>query len=377
MLEQLEGSQAVAEAVALCRPEVISAYPISPQTHIVEGLSDLVRTGRARAVRVHDGRVGVRRDVGVHRRLRGRRAHLHGDREPGAALHGRGALQRLGPRAADRDDGRQPGDRRADQHLERPLATRCRSATRAGSSSTPRPTRRRSTCTCRRSGSPRRLSLPVMVCMDGFILTHAYEQVDVPDPGAGRRLPAAVRAAPGARPGRAGDDRRDGRAGGVHRGQVPDARQADAGARRDPRDRRASSPRPSAAPPAASCAATGPRTRRRSSSRSARCWGRSRTSIDEMREEGMQIGALAIKCFRPYPLDEVRAALARRGAGRRLEKAFAVGVGGIVGQNVRLALSGARARAATRDRRPRRAADHEAIAAALFADAARRQAGAR
>ena len=33
------------EAVALCRPEVISAYPISPQTHIVEALSDLVRTG--------------------------------------------------------------------------------------------------------------------------------------------------------------------------------------------------------------------------------------------------------------------------------------------------------------------------------------------
>ena len=35
----------MAEAVGLCRPEVISAYPISPQTHIVEHLSDLVRTG--------------------------------------------------------------------------------------------------------------------------------------------------------------------------------------------------------------------------------------------------------------------------------------------------------------------------------------------
>ena len=31
-----------------CRPEVISAYPISPQTHIVEGLSDLVRTASSR-----------------------------------------------------------------------------------------------------------------------------------------------------------------------------------------------------------------------------------------------------------------------------------------------------------------------------------------
>ena len=39
MLKQIEGSQAVAETVALCRPEVICAYPISPQTHIVEGLS--------------------------------------------------------------------------------------------------------------------------------------------------------------------------------------------------------------------------------------------------------------------------------------------------------------------------------------------------
>jgi 2-oxoacid:acceptor oxidoreductase delta subunit (pyruvate/2-ketoisovalerate family) len=42
---QIEGSAAVARAVALCRPEVICAYPISPQTHIVEGLSDRVRTG--------------------------------------------------------------------------------------------------------------------------------------------------------------------------------------------------------------------------------------------------------------------------------------------------------------------------------------------
>ena len=45
MLEQIEGSEAVAKSVALCRPEVIAAYPISPQTHIVEGLSDMVRTG--------------------------------------------------------------------------------------------------------------------------------------------------------------------------------------------------------------------------------------------------------------------------------------------------------------------------------------------
>jgi pyruvate ferredoxin oxidoreductase alpha subunit len=62
--------------------------------------------------------------------------------------------------------------------------------------------------------------------------------------------------------------------------------------------------------------------------------------IDELRDDGVSIGSLGIKCFRPYPLEAVREAL--QGAKRVvvLEKALAVGVGGIVGQNVRLALSG-------------------------------------
>jgi pyruvate ferredoxin oxidoreductase alpha subunit len=45
VLRQIEGSRAVAEAVALCRPEVICAYPISPQTHIVEASAQMVKTG--------------------------------------------------------------------------------------------------------------------------------------------------------------------------------------------------------------------------------------------------------------------------------------------------------------------------------------------
>ena len=45
MLKQTEGSRAVAEAVGLCRPEVICAYPISPQTHIVEALGAMVKSG--------------------------------------------------------------------------------------------------------------------------------------------------------------------------------------------------------------------------------------------------------------------------------------------------------------------------------------------
>jgi pyruvate ferredoxin oxidoreductase alpha subunit len=45
MRQALEGSQAIARAVALCRPQVVAAYPITPQTHIVENLSKLVADG--------------------------------------------------------------------------------------------------------------------------------------------------------------------------------------------------------------------------------------------------------------------------------------------------------------------------------------------
>jgi pyruvate/2-oxoacid:ferredoxin oxidoreductase alpha subunit len=49
MRRVLEGSQAVAEAVRLARVQVVSAYPITPQTHIVEILSDYCATGKMNA----------------------------------------------------------------------------------------------------------------------------------------------------------------------------------------------------------------------------------------------------------------------------------------------------------------------------------------
>ncbi len=41
----VEGSYAVAHAAKVCRPNVISAYPITPQTHIVEDLSQFIADG--------------------------------------------------------------------------------------------------------------------------------------------------------------------------------------------------------------------------------------------------------------------------------------------------------------------------------------------
>ncbi len=63
-------------------------------------------------------------------------------------------------------------------------------------------------------------------------------------------------------------------------------------------------------------------------------------TVDELRDEGVKIGVLGIKTFRPWPAAEVRSAL--QGAKRVivLEKAFAIGIGGIVSQNVHGALEG-------------------------------------
>lgn len=49
MKKVIEGLKAVAETVALCRPKVISAYPITPQTHIVEELAQIVADGKLKA----------------------------------------------------------------------------------------------------------------------------------------------------------------------------------------------------------------------------------------------------------------------------------------------------------------------------------------
>ena len=179
-----------------------------------------------------------------------------------------------------------------------------------------------------------------MVCMDGFILTHAFESVDLPTqeqvdaflpPFEPRQVldpadPVTIGAMVGpeaftevkylmhAAQMQALDVIPE-IAGGVRPGLRTELRRLD--------------PRRTAAP-----------TPRRSSSRSGSVLGTIEDVVDELREQGIKVGAVGIKTFRPYPLEEVREAL---GHARRivvLEKAFAVGLGGIVGQNVRLALSG-------------------------------------
>ena len=62
--------------------------------------------------------------------------------------------------------------------------------------------------------------------------------------------------------------------------------------------------------------------------------------IDELREQGQRVGCVGIKTFRPWPAQEVRAALAHAKRVVVLEKALAIGIGGIVSQNVHGVLEG-------------------------------------
>jgi len=178
MLKQIEGSRAMAEAIALCRPEVICAYPITPQTHIVEGLAEMVRTGDLQGcefINVESEFAAL--SVAIGASAAGARAYtatasqgllFMAEAVYNASGLGLPIVMTLGNRAIGapiniwndhsdamsmRDSGwmqlfAETNQEAADLHIQ---AFRLAEA----------------------------LSMPVMVCVDGFILTHAVERIDV------------------------------------------------------------------------------------------------------------------------------------------------------------------------------------------------------
>jgi pyruvate ferredoxin oxidoreductase alpha subunit len=68
--------------------------------------------------------------------------------------------------------------------------------------------------------------------------------------------------------------------------------------------------------------------------------GTIKDTVDELREQDVKIGVVGITSFRPFPLAAVRAALGRAQRVLVLEKALAVGIGGIVSMDVHAALEG-------------------------------------
>ncbi len=347
MLEQLEGSQAVARAVAMCRPEVIPAYPISPQTHIVEGLSAMVKDGRlapCEFVNVESEYAAMSLAIGAS--ATGARTYTatasQGLLYMAEALYNASGLglpivMTVANRAigapiniwndhsdsmSQRDSGWiqlyvESNQEAVDTH---PLAFRL----------------------------AEELSLPVMVCMDGFILTHAFEQVDLPS---AEQVDAFL---PAYEP----------------RQVLDPAEPVTIGAMVGPeaftevkylahlKQMQALDLIPSLAQELATVLGRGhPEGQGQYGLlRDYRCedaetvvvalgsvLGTIEDAVDELREQGVKIGALGIKAFRPFPLEEVRAAL--QGAARVvvIEKALALGVGGIVSQDVRISLAGSAA----------------------------------
>jgi pyruvate ferredoxin oxidoreductase alpha subunit len=68
--------------------------------------------------------------------------------------------------------------------------------------------------------------------------------------------------------------------------------------------------------------------------------GTIKDTVDVMREAGHKIGVLGITSYRPFPLAAVREALKNCKRFVVLEKSLAVGIGGIVATDVRMAVTG-------------------------------------
>ena len=182
MKKLIEGSMAVAEMVKLCRPHVIAAYPITPQTHIVENLSQFVADGVLKSQFLNVESEFGAASVVLGASAAGARAYSTTTAQ-GLLLMAEVLFNIAGMRLPVIITC-------ANRAISAPIniwndhsdAWSC--AMPAGLCSLPRITRKPPICIRRHSRSPKiPISLlPVMVNMDGFILTHAFEPVDIPEP---------------------------------------------------------------------------------------------------------------------------------------------------------------------------------------------------
>ncbi len=338
MLKQIEGSKAIADTVAACRPEVICAYPISPQTHIVEGLSAIVKAGKlAKCEFINVESEFAAMSVAIGASAAGARAYTATASQGllymveavyNAAGLGLPIVMTVANRAiggpiniwndhsdsmSQRDSGwiqmyAETNQEAADLHVQA-------------------------------FAIAERLSLPIMVCMDGFILTHAYEQIDVPEQElVDKYLPT------------------------FNPRQILDpADPVSIGAMVGPeaftevkymshmKNLQALTVIPEESEKFA-------QVFNRDSGGLVRPYkmqearnvvialgsvlGTIKDVVDEMIHDGYSIGVLGLTTFRPFPFEAVREALTAAHNVFIVEKAFQLGVGGIVTENVRSSLRG-------------------------------------
>ena len=179
MLKQIEGSLGIAEAVALCRPGAVCAYPISPQTHIVENLGKMVKTGQLQDcefVNVESEFSAISVSIGAS--AGGVRAYT-ATASQGLLFMTEGVYNASGlglpivMTVASRAIGAPINiwNDHSDSLSQRDsgwLQLFCESNQDAVDTH------------IMAFKIAEEVGLPVMVCMDGFVLTHAFERLDIP-----------------------------------------------------------------------------------------------------------------------------------------------------------------------------------------------------
>ena len=336
MLKQCEGSHAVALAVAMSRPEVICAYPISPQTHIVEGLGEMVKSGaleRCEFINVESEFAAM--SVAIGASAAGARAYTATASQgllfmAEAVYNASGLGLPIVMTVANRSIGA-PINIWNDH-------TDSMSMRDAGWLQIFAETNQEALdLHIQAFKIAEELSLPVMVCMDGFILTHAYERVDVPDQALVDRFlppyeprqvldpnePVTIGAMVGpeaftevrylahAKQMQALDliphiaDEFKQLFGRDSGGLIKTYRLEDA---------------------ETIVIALGS------------VLGTIKDTVDDMRKQGIKIGVLGITSYRPFPIHAIREATANAKRIVVIEKCFAVGIGGIVSRDVRSAV---------------------------------------
>ncbi len=181
MKKVLEGSHAVSEAVRLARVKVISAYPITPQTHIVELLSEYCAMGLmdARFLRVESEHSALAALIGAS--SAGVRTFTATSSQGLAYMHELihwAAGARLPIVMAVVNRALAPGwniwTDQTDTLSQRDtgwLQFYCEDAQEALDT------------TIMAYKLAETVNLPVMVILDAFFLSHTYEPVDIPDQG--------------------------------------------------------------------------------------------------------------------------------------------------------------------------------------------------
>jgi pyruvate ferredoxin oxidoreductase alpha subunit len=336
MLEQCEGSHAVAQAVALSRPEVICAYPISPQTHIVEGLGALVKSGAlekcefinvesefaALSVAIGASAAGARSYTAtasqgllfmaeavynasglglpivmtVANRAIGAPINIWNDHTDSMSMRDAGWLQIFA----------ETNQEALDLHIQAFKIAE-------------------------------ELSLPVMVCMDGFILTHAYERVDMPDQAQVDKF------LPPYEPRQVLDPNEPVTIGAMVGPEAfTEVRYLAHAKQMQALDL---IPQIAAEFKAQFGRDSGGliKTYKTDDAETivialGSVLGTIKDTVDDLRAEGIKIGVLGITSYRPFPISAIRDATANAKRIVVIEKCFAVGIGGIVSRDVRSAV---------------------------------------